>query len=38
MKEKSSKKGVRISLENFGRFNNLEIYPLYAVKNVIGNI
>jgi predicted AAA+ superfamily ATPase len=35
MDEKNSKKGIRTSLENFGRFDNIEIYPLYAISNVI---
>jgi hypothetical protein len=35
MDEKNSKKGIRTSLENFGCFDNIEIYPLYAISNVI---
>jgi len=35
MDEKNSKKGIRTSLENFGCFNNIEIYPLYAISNII---
>jgi Holliday junction resolvase-like predicted endonuclease len=34
MNEKKSGKGVRTSLENFGRYDNIEIYPMYAVSNL----
>ena len=30
MTEKDVKKGVRVSLENFGKINDVEIYPIYA--------
>jgi hypothetical protein len=35
MKEKNSLKGIRTSLENFGCFDNIEIYPLYAISNIL---
>jgi len=35
MQEKNSKMGVRTSLENFGKIDNIEIYPLYAISNLI---
>jgi predicted AAA+ superfamily ATPase len=35
MEEKNSIKGIRTSLENFGKTGNIEIYPLYAVANII---
>jgi hypothetical protein len=35
MEEKNSKIGIRTSLENFGCFENIEIYPLYAISNII---
>jgi uncharacterized protein len=35
MKEKDSKKGIRISLENFGSFEKIDVYPLYAVGNIL---
>jgi len=35
MEEKNSKLGIRTSLENFGRFDNIEIYPLYAISNIL---
>ena len=35
MKEKRIQRGVRTSLENFGRCGNIDIYPLYAVGNII---
>jgi len=37
MEEKNSIKGIRTSLENFGKMGNIEIYPLYAISNVIKN-
>jgi predicted AAA+ superfamily ATPase len=35
MEEKNSKLGIRTSLENFGCFDNIEIYPLYAISNIL---
>ena len=35
MEEKKSKLGVRTSLENFNHFENIEVYPLYAISNII---
>jgi hypothetical protein len=35
MKEKHIKKGVRTSLENFGRYEDIDIYPLYAIGNLV---
>jgi len=35
MKEKNIKRGIRTSLENFGRSGDIDIYPLYAIGNVI---
>ena len=35
MKEKHIKKGVRTSLENFGCYEDIDIYPLYAVGNLV---
>ena len=35
MEEKKSKLGVRTSLENFNHFDNIEVYPLYAISNII---
>ncbi|MDR1653429.1 MAG: AAA family ATPase [Prevotellaceae bacterium] len=37
MKAKNSKYGIRTSLENFGQFRNVKIYPLYAISNVLKN-
>jgi len=34
MEEKNSKKGIRTSLENFSFFDNIEVFPLYAVSNI----
>jgi len=35
MTEKNTKKGVRVSLENFGNIDKIEIYPIYAVSNCL---
>jgi len=35
MQEKNSEMGIRVSSENFGKIDNIEIYPLYAVSNVV---
>jgi len=35
MEEKNSKSGIRTSLENFGCFDNIDIYPLYAISNIL---
>ncbi|MDD4189981.1 MAG: AAA family ATPase [Mangrovibacterium sp.] len=34
MKEKNISKGVRTSLENFAQYENIEVYPLYAISNL----
>ncbi|MCL2764290.1 MAG: AAA family ATPase [Treponema sp.] len=34
MKEKQIERGIRTSLENFGRRGNIDIYPLYAIGNI----
>jgi len=35
MEEKKSALGIRTSIENFGRIDNVEIYPLYAISNLL---
>ena len=35
MKEKQIKRGVRTSLENFGCLDDIDIYPLYAIGNLV---
>jgi hypothetical protein len=35
MKEKQGPKGARTSLENFGRNSDIDIYPLYAIGNLV---
>jgi predicted AAA+ superfamily ATPase len=35
MKEKKSELGIRTSLENFGQLPKIEIYPLYAISNLL---
>jgi hypothetical protein len=32
---KNSLKGICTSLENFGFFENIETYPLYAISNIL---
>jgi predicted AAA+ superfamily ATPase len=34
LKEKKLSKGIRISNENFSTYENIEVYPLYAVENI----
>ena len=34
MKEKHIERGIRTSLENFGRYEDIDVYPLYAIGNV----
>ena len=34
MTEKNIKKGIRTSLENFSQYENIEVYPMYAISNV----
>jgi len=35
MTEKNVKKGVRVSLENFGKIDDVEIYPIYATSKIL---
>jgi hypothetical protein len=35
MKEKNSSYGIRTSLENFGKYQNINVYPLYAIGNLV---
>ncbi|MDR0321463.1 MAG: AAA family ATPase [Treponema sp.] len=35
MKEKHIKRGVRTSLENFRRHGDIDVYPLYAIGNLV---
>jgi cell filamentation protein len=34
MAEKESKKGIRTSLENFSQYENIDVYPMYAISNL----
>ncbi len=38
LKEHKLKKGIRISLENFSSFGNINVYPLYAIGNIFKKI
>jgi predicted AAA+ superfamily ATPase len=35
MAEKNSNKGIRTSLENFATYENIDVFPMYAVSNVL---
>jgi predicted AAA+ superfamily ATPase len=35
MKEKNSNYGIRTSLENFCKYQNIHVYPLYAIGNIL---
>jgi predicted AAA+ superfamily ATPase len=35
MQEKHIKKGIRTSFENFGQYGNIDVYPLYAIGNIV---
>ncbi|MCK5538233.1 MAG: AAA family ATPase [Bacteroidales bacterium] len=35
LKEKKRQLGIRISLENFASYDNIAVYPLYAISNLI---
>ena len=35
LEEKKQSKGIRFSLENFSRMNQIDVYPLYAVRNFL---
>jgi len=35
LKEKNIEKGIRISLENFSQYPGIDVYPLYAIENVV---
>jgi predicted AAA+ superfamily ATPase len=35
MKEKNIQRGVRTSLENFKQYEGIEVYPLYAIGNLV---
>ncbi len=35
MGEKTIHKGIRTSLENFGQYENIEVYPMYAISNLV---
>jgi predicted AAA+ superfamily ATPase len=36
MQEKKIDRGIRTSLENFSYYGNIEVYPLYAISNLLG--
>lgn len=35
LKEKKAKYGCRLSLENFAEYENIKVYPLYALANIL---
>ena len=38
IEEKNAVKGIRTSLENFGRIDKVDIYPIYAVSKLVGGV
>jgi hypothetical protein len=34
LSEKQLEEGIRASQENFGRYEKVSVYPLYAIKNI----
>lgn len=38
LKEKNLTKGVRVSLENFSTYGNINVYPIYAISTLRGNL
>lgn len=38
LKEKNLPKGVRFSIENYSSYDKVDVYPLYAVSDLIGKI
>jgi hypothetical protein len=34
LKEKQLERGIRVSQENFGKYEKIDVYPLYAIKNI----
>jgi predicted AAA+ superfamily ATPase len=37
MKEKNIGTGMRVSLENFCQYENIRVYPLYAIENILSS-
>jgi len=37
LKEKGISTGIRVSMENFGQYGNFQIYPLYAIQELINH-
>ena len=35
LNEKKIEYGIRTSLENFGQYDNIQVYPLYAIETII---
>jgi hypothetical protein len=35
LREKNLSKGIRVSTENFASYDNIDVYPLYAVENIL---
>lgn len=35
LNEKEGKKGIRLSLENFSNYQNIDVFPIYAANNII---
>ncbi len=37
LKEKKADYGIRVSNENFAKYENIQVFPLYAIENVLKN-
>jgi predicted AAA+ superfamily ATPase len=37
LKEKGISSGIRVSMENFGKYGNFQIYPLYAIHELLNH-
>jgi len=35
MSEKGIEKGIRTSIENFAQYENIEIFPMYTITNLL---
>jgi hypothetical protein len=38
MQEKKISRGTRVSMENFGQYDNIRVLPLYAVRNLFSDL
>ncbi len=38
LKEKKLNKGIRVSLENYNQYDNIEVIPIYGISELLGNL